>query len=259
MARYQRIFPVVDSKENSFAKVQAFLTEKKFKYETMDGQKVFRKGDGFWMASRYIRLSYADNFVRLEAWVDVMGDEMDLEGAVGAAAKKPLRKIVDQVEQILTQPGAGYVPAEDTGAYPVFPEDAQKLPADITKKEYIKHYAGDNFKRNLRNVAIVGYVAAGLNLLVALLSNVYALIDVVIILGVTLGMHLGKSKGCAVALLIYSIYAMVSSVIYTGSLGGSLLLAMGIMAVRTFNRAEKRYKKLTQTPVSKRYSGAYGK
>lgn len=259
MARFQRVLPMVDFQEKSFAKVHNFLIGKKFKYETVDGQQVFRKGDGFWAAAKFIRVCYADNHVLLEAWVDAQGAEMDLNGPIASAAKKPLEKVVVQVQEILTQPGAGYVPAESTGAFPVFPDDRPVLPAGITKREYIKNYAGDHFRRQLRNTAIVGYICAGLNLIVALALNAYALIDVAIILGLTLGMHLGKSKGCAVGMLIYGIYAVVSSLIFNGSFGGWLLLVLGIMAVQVFDKAEKHFKQLTANQVQKKYSSTYGK
>ena len=259
MARFQRVLPMVDFQEKSFSKVYDFLTGKKFKYETVDGQQVFRKGDGLWAAAKFIRICYADNHVLLEAWVDAQGTEMDLEGPVACAAKKPLEKIVVGVQEILTQPGEGYVPAEPTGAFPAFPDEKPVLPAGITKREYIKEYAGDHFRRQLRNTAIVGYICAGLNLIVALAMNVYALIDVAIILGLTLGMHLGKSKGCAVGILIYSIYSVVVNLINTGTFGGWLLLVLGIMAVQVFAAAEKRFKQLTATDTEKKYSRTYGK
>ena len=102
MARYQTIMPLVDSQENSFEKIKSFLLGKKFKYETLDGQQVFRKGDGFWSAAKFIRVCYAGNYVRLEAWVDAQGAEMDLEGPVACAAKKPLEKIVYLLRSILS-------------------------------------------------------------------------------------------------------------------------------------------------------------
>ena len=120
MARFQRVLPMVDFQEKSFAKVYDFLTGKKFKYETVDGQQVFRKGDGFWAAAKFIRVCYADNHVLLEAWVDAQGAEMDLEGPVACAAKKTLEKIVVGVQEILTQPGDGYVPAESTAHFRCF-------------------------------------------------------------------------------------------------------------------------------------------
>ncbi len=241
MARYQRVFPMTDSAENSFAKVHGLLTGKKFKYENVDGQQVFRKGDGFWAAARFIRISYSGNFVRLEAWVDAMGSEMDLEGFVGCAAKKPLKKIVAEVEAVLTQPGYGYVPAENTGAFPVFAEEKQVLPAGITKREFIKHHAGESFQRNLRNTAIVGYIVAGLNLLIALTLNFFAMIDVAIILGLTLGMHLGKSKGCAIALLVCSILSTVIALVSTGQISGWLWIIASVTAVSAYSKMSKAY------------------
>lgn len=270
MARYQRVFPLVDSVENSFSKIHTFLTGKKFRYEVSDGQQVFRKGDGFWTAARFIRVSYEGNFALLEAWVDAMGSEMDLEGFVGCAAKKPLKKVVNQVEAILTQPGYGYVPAENPAPFPAFTEQKQVLPAGITKKEYIKHYAGENFRRNLRNTAIVGYIAAGLNMGVAVLNFVgmlvgaatpflflLTLLEAAVILGLTLGMHLGRSKGCAIGMLVYGIYAVVSNLIFNGSFGGWLLLLLGIMAIRVFNNAEKSYQEQSAAPAQP-YNGTYG-
>ena len=259
MARYQTIMPLVDSQENSFEKIKSFLLGKKFKYETLDGQQVFRKGDGFWSAAKFIRVCYAGNYVRLEAWVDAMNAEMDLEGYVACAAKKPLKKIVEQVERIMRQPGADYVPAEDPGPIPEFSDEKQTLPEGITKKEYIRKYAGDTFKRQLRAVSIVGYFCAGLNAVFAWFLYAYALIDVFLILGLTLGMHLGRSKGCAIALLVYSICSVVSSVLLDGSISGWLLLVLGVMAVDVFAKAEKRYKELTGTPVQKQRTDSYRK
>ena len=96
-------------------------------------------------------------------------------------------------------------------------------------------------------------------LLFALLASPAALVDVAILLGLGLGMHLGKSKGCAICMLIYSIYSVVVNLITTGTFSGWLLLVLGIMAVQVFDKAEKRFKRLTANEVQKKYSSTYGK
>lgn len=249
MARYQKILPMVDSEESTFAKVRAFLENKGFRYENSDGEWIFRKGDGFWVQAKCVKLTYQDGFVRLEAWVSNVGNEMDLEGFVGSAGKKPLKKIVAKLEEILAQPGMDYVPQQVTGVVPTFTEVKQVLPEGITKREYIKHYAGDTFRRQLKGAAIFAYVLAGVNLLFALLASPAALVDVAILLGLGLGMHLGKSKLCAIGLLVYGIVGMVFNLIINGVFSGWLLVIMGVFSVMTFTRAEKRYKELTAKPV----------
>ena len=258
MARYQRVMPMVASKEFSFPQIQKLLTGKGFRYEPAEGKDIFRKGDGVWTMGRYISVTYAGKFVNVEAWVTSIGSEMDLEGFVGCAGKKPVKKLVAQVENILSVPVEGFVPQE----VPVFEsqpaQPRQILPPDITKKEYLKNYAGAEFLRQLKGAAIMGYVCAGINGALGLL-NPLALVDALILLSLTLGMHLGKSKGCAICMLIYSICSVVVSLITTGTFSGWLLLVLGIMAVQVFDKAEKRFKRLTANEVQKKYSSTYGK
>ena len=245
MARYQRVMPMVASKEFSFPQIQKLLTGKGFRYEPAEGKDIFRKGDGVWTMGRYISVTYAGKFVNVEAWVTSIGSEMDLEGFVGCAGKKPVKKLVAQVENILSVPVEGFVPQE----VPVFEsqpaQPRQILPPDITKKEYLKTYAGAEFQRQLKGAAIMGYVCAGINGALGLL-NPLALVDALILLSLTLGMHLGKSKGCAIAILVFSIISMILGLLSTGQIGGWLVLLCGIYGVVIFNKADKKYKELTQ-------------
>ena len=43
---------------------------------------------------RYISITHAGKFVNMEAWVTNVGSEMNLEGFVGCAGKKPVKKLV---------------------------------------------------------------------------------------------------------------------------------------------------------------------
>ena len=245
MARYQRVLPMVASKEFSFPQIQKLMTEKGYHYEPAEGKEVFRKGDGVWTMGRYIAITYAGKFVNVEAWVTNVGSEMNLEGFVGCAGKKPVKKLVAQVESILSVPVEGFVPQEA----PVFEsqpaQPRQTLPAGISKKEHLKNYAGNDFNRQLKGAAIMGYVCAGINGALSLL-NPLAIVDALLLLGLTLGMHLGKSKGCAIAILVFSIISMVLGLVATGQIGGWLVLLCGIYGLVIFNKADKKYKELTQ-------------
>lgn len=272
MARYQSVFPMVDSQANTFAQIQQYLSQKGFRYKNLDGEQVFQKGDGVWTAARFVKVSYYGNFARVEAWVDTMGAEQDLEGFVASAVKKPLKKIVAHIEEILTRPGVDYVPQEELeqeasencvkcGATLVpggkfcpicahvvgapAPEGMQ-IPAGISIKEYRKQYAGESFRRNVRNAAIVGYICAGINAVISLIAVPLGLIDSVIFLALTLGMHLGKSKGCAIGMLVYAIFTVVVGLVATGTLGGWLWIVAGVNALIVFKNADKKYHELIQ-------------
>lgn len=255
MARYTKMMPMTDTQENIHNKVSQYLATKKYKYTTRDGEPVFQKGDGVWVAASFIRLSYAGGFVRLEAWIDAMGAEQDLEGVVGSAAKKPLKKVVAEVESILAAPGAGYVPAElpTADAQAVFAQADQEASAaaeplgEITRREYYKNHASDSFKKNIKIIAIIGYVLCGIVALTVLAYPI-AILDLAIWLGLTLGMHLGRSKGCAIAITLYAAFSMIVTLLSTGTLGGWGWLAVGICAWILFHNEDKRFRERVETP-----------
>lgn len=307
MARYTKVFPLKDDPANSFAKVQRYLTDNKFKYTDHFGEQLFQKGDGFMVVAQIVKVVYFGDRVRLEAWVNNSGAEMDLEGFMSSVPKKKLKKIVEQVELILQTPAPGYVPAaaqaaaytqsslaDQTQAAPhaqnslaeeprqySAPQPAaapsagfcsrcgaalapggafcpqcglgageqvatqSHMPAGTGKREYYKNYAGDTFRRQLKSSAIMCYICAGLTALVAILLNPLSLLDAAIVLGLGLGMHLGKSKVCAYLILIYSALSTLITLVATGTFGGWLLILAGVFAVSTFSKADKRYKELT--------------
>lgn len=273
MARYIKELPMVDYRENTFPQIQQYLQSQKYEYLYRDGEQVFQKGKGVWVAPSFIKVSYRSNTVKLEAWIDAMGSEQGLDGVVGVAAKKPLKKAVEQVEQILTRPNGAYAPEEVAPAVctqcgtelkegikfctscgaPVREaldpvtlsavNDGFPVGTQVSKKEYYKKYAGESFYRNLKITAICGYVLSGLAMISALTMPLL-LLDLAIYLGLTLGMHLGKSKGCAIGITAYSAFSVVYALILTGQLAGWGWLAVGIWGIVIFSNADKRYKKL---------------
>lgn len=89
--------------------------------------------------------------------------------------------------------------------------------------------------------AILCYVCAGITAISSLVFNPYGLIDAAILLGIALGMHLGKSRVCAILLLVFSIIECVVCLVLTYSFPFWWLVA-GISALVTFNKIEKQYK-----------------
>ncbi len=244
MARYSQTFPIVENPTISFEQIQRYMTSMKYMYRVRDGQQLFQKGDGVWVAPSFLRVVYKEDQVLLEAWVDVNGKEQDLEGAVGSAVKKPLKKVVAKVEEILRTPGQNYVYVPGEGSVPgqlpnLQPEEPMAIPAD--KKEFLKKYAPESFYKNLRINAIIGYVLCGINVLVAL-ANPFAFLDVAIFLGLLLGMHLGKSKGCAIGILVYAIFGVVLNLIVNHVLAGYLWLIVGGYSVALFGNMDKLYR-----------------
>ena len=251
MARYVQVFPIVDAPAVTFERIRSFLASKKFTYRVRDGEQLFQKGDGVWVAPSFIKVAYGPNEVLLEAWIDALGQEQNLDGFVGSAAKKPLKKVVKQVEEILKKPGENYVHVPVEVAAPAQSAevsqkaDAQSAaPAVIpSKKEYLRHHAPESFYTNIRINSIIAYVLCGIAGFSALL-NPFGWIDVFIYLGLTLGMHLRKSKGCAIGILIYAIFGTVVNLIVNHMLMGWAWLVIGIYSLIVFNNAEKRYKEL---------------
>lgn len=115
--------------------------------------------------------------------------------------------------------------------------------AAVSKKEFIEKYAPAQLKKNLKSMAIVCYILSAISAVtsVALTGNPLALIDVALLLGLTLGMHLGKSKGCAIALLVVSILEVILTTVTTGMPSGWWWIIASASAVSSFVKIDKAY------------------
>lgn len=115
----------------------------------------------------------------------------------------------------------------------------------VSKAEYRKRYASKSFQKSIMAIAIIGYVFAGINLILMTtgVSDPLGFIDLAIYLGCLLGMHIGKSKGCAIGLLVYGACNMLI-LLALGQFGGWIWLALGIAAVLNFNNADKEYDRI---------------
>lgn len=123
---------------------------------------------------------------------------------------------------------------------PGYQQNVPPMGEYVSKSEYMKKYLSEPLKKNIKTVAIICYVLSGI-VGVTVFLNPLALIDLAICLGLTLGMHLGKNKGCAIGILVYGIVACLLNLILSGSFGGWGWIAAGAYAISVFKKADQEY------------------
>ena len=216
MKRYCQMLPVLESPNVMIPQVKRYLKKQKYESRGQGSEVVFAR-----KATRFMRLRYMEDAVQLEAWAE--GDQADAE------YEEMLRQ-VDQVELILLQ-------ADEEE------ESAAELPegVKVTKLQYLRRYAGKEFRGNLRFLAILGY-AMLVPLAVLATSNYALLLDGAILLLMNLGMHLLRNKFCALGMAVYAGLNVALSLGVSALLVGWIGLgAFGFMQIR---KAEKQYDQL---------------
>lgn len=120
------------------------------------------------------------------------------------------------------------------------PDPWSGIPYGVSKGDFRRQYAPPEQQKSITVVSIIGYVLCGINVLVALL-NPFALIDVAVFLGLTLGIHLGKSKGCAIAMLVYGIVGCVIGLLAAGTPSGWAWIVLGAVAMSSIGKMDAVY------------------
>ena len=124
---------------------------------------------------------------------------------------------------------------------PIRTEPVQEKAVDF--KDFLTRFAPEEVRKSLRSASILAYACAGISAVANLvLGYPLGLIDVAILLGLALGMHLGKSKICAILLLIAAVVEVAYTLAITGNFGGWLWILAGVSGVMTFAKADKLYK-----------------
>lgn len=108
MARYSKDFAFKGDPNVAMNGIMQVLTSNGYKLKEHNGETFFQKGTGWLTAPMFVKLIITQNSSRVEAWIKpailpgVYGEEMDLEGFVGCAAKAPLKKFVQtKIEPML--------------------------------------------------------------------------------------------------------------------------------------------------------------
>ena len=111
----------------------------------------------------------------------------------------------------------------------------------VSKKEFINKYAQPSLRKDIKNIAIICYICAGLTFLVSCAVNPGGIIDALLLLGFALGMHLGRSKVCAILVFILSCIEVLAGLITLG-VPPIWWLVAGIWALVTFHKIDKQYR-----------------
>ena len=107
-------------------------------------------------------------------------------------------------------------------------------PAGLDKDTFMKRYSLGRQKCLV--AAVLGYISAGITSAVALFNfvdfiNVYAFIDVAILLTLSLLIHLVRSRVASIILLTYALYNVIVMVMNFGEFAGWWGLVAGVLAV----------------------------
>ena len=123
-------------------------------------------------------------------------------------------------------------------------------PRALTKKEFLELPENIKLKKNIRSSAIICYVAALLSGVVGFLvldTGAFILLDVAILVGLGLGVHLKQSKVCSVLLLVYAVASCILNLISNGQASGWLIILAGVYAVGATFKLDKQWKAYQQS------------
>ena len=124
----------------------------------------------------------------------------------------------------------------------------------MKKSEFIKIPAMEKIRQIWKVTWIGLYVVVVFNLLMLLiLEQPYLLVDVILILGLNLGIHLGFNRGCAVAVFAYAVFNVCYMLYAEGQLGGVLILLFGALAIRSTRAFHKAWNNYTSTGIIPTY------
>ncbi len=101
-SRFEQTVLFDGNKEELEIKIKEFLAQKKFTLQKYGNENIYRKGDGVWVAGQFIKYYFVPNGVKIEAFVILFGfQESSLEGFTGIFAKKPLKKVVNELIDLI--------------------------------------------------------------------------------------------------------------------------------------------------------------
>ena len=141
-------------------------------------------------------------------------------------------------------PADGYTQVAYPGAYYQQPQ----APLVTDKKAFLALPENAKMKREINTAAILCYVCAGITcvLMVLMAKNYFSLVDVALLLGLGLGVHLLQSRVCAVLLCVYAVGNTVLALATTGTPGGWLAIVAGVCAVIYTFKLDKAWKTYQQ-------------
>lgn len=120
-----------------------------------------------------------------------------------------------------------------------------------TKADFNHHPSIRKYNGNLIGACCILYFCAAITLIVNVLlyGNIFSFVDFSIILGLTLGIHLAKSRVCAIILTCYAGINMLYMIITMGMLGGWLIVVGAVYALIITFMYQNSWKRFQQTGI----------
>ena len=133
-------------------------------------------------------------------------------------------------------PQQGAMSGRDAEGYKLLPEGVT-----VTKAEYRKEYAPEQFYKTIKSMCIVLYIFLGISAVLSFIGNPFALIEIVAVAGLTVGVHLTKNKGCVIAILVYSCISCVLGLLTSGTPSAIIWIILSINMLLNINKVDKHY------------------
>ena len=131
-------------------------------------------------------------------------------------------------------------PPNPSYSYPGQPGAGRRA---LTKEEFMNLPENAKMKKEIKSAGILCYVFAAMTGVAALnAGNMNAILDVLLLIGLGLGIQLKQSRVCAIILCLAGALTLVWSLAETGTPGGYLVLIAGIYAIINTFKLDKAWK-----------------
>ncbi len=102
MARTVKTVDYTLERDELIKNIHNILISNGFKEFNYNGENVYKKGIGFWTATKYIKIDFYQSNVSISGWVRNFGvSENDLDGFVGAIPKATVTKVINDIINII--------------------------------------------------------------------------------------------------------------------------------------------------------------
>lgn len=121
------------------------------------------------------------------------------------------------------------------------------MPNSCTLKEYRRKYAPEHLRKNVTNLALVGYLLATVNLGMGIWNgNGFQIAVAAVLLVLDFGLHRDKSKFCAIGILVCACADLLLASVTGGSMTNWGWIALGFCAINPISEMDKAFKKEIQ-------------
>ena len=132
-------------------------------------------------------------------------------------------------------------------------QQAQYGDKNLTKKEFLQLPGMKSIKSNVNGCGIAFYILGVLNIIIYAVAGSFPWDGIFLIL-LGLGVHLAKSRVCAILSLVYAVFGVIIALLMTQNVTGYLIVVVAVYAVIytfKFHKAWNEYQLNGTLPVEK--------